>query len=93
MRHLTKLESEVLVAYAREAVRSGEASERLVQAGWRDPDVAGRCKVARPTATRWRQFATDPKLGRLPSGEPGVRLALLLVELGMEAPVALAPAS
>jgi DNA-binding transcriptional regulator YiaG len=74
----SKLTEEVLVALARDALRTGEAQLLRQEAGLTDGDIAAIVNVARPTVWRW--FAGQ----RVPQGSAALRLAQLLVRLGLK---------
>jgi len=72
------LKEEVLVAQAREALRTGEAVRLRREAGLMPGDVAALAGVSRPTVVRWEAGQ------RSPSGAAARRYAHLLVRLGMK---------
>lgn len=68
--HVEALERDLLLAHAREALRTGEAQRICRDAGLRHDDVAGACRVSRPTVVRWFNGQ------RRPTGDKGVRFGL-----------------
>jgi len=76
--YMGKLEDELLLVQAREALRTGEAVQLRKRLALSQEEVALLAKISRPTVVRYE--AKD----REPTGVAGLRYAETLVRLGLK---------